>query len=68
METKQIPAMKFMVTHYHRYGSSEFFVACDHVPSEEEIIKYCDICYEEDRSESIDIVPLNDLDFIIIPD
>jgi hypothetical protein len=66
-ETKRTPTMKYIVTHTHRFGTSVYFVICNHYPSRKEVIDYCGIDYE-DEGECLEIGRIDDEEFTIIPD
>jgi hypothetical protein len=45
----------WVVMHHHRHGTSANIVECSHEPTEEEVIAACDIDFEPDREEYIEI-------------
>jgi hypothetical protein len=45
----------YVIVHSHRHGHDTFVVLSDHEPSEEEVVKACDIDFEPDEDEYIDI-------------
>lgn len=57
----------YSVIHNHNYGSSNYLVRCSHFPTEEEVIEHCNIDYEPNRGETIDIADVNLAEIIDIP-
>jgi hypothetical protein len=56
----------YMVVHEHKHGLNTHMVKSDHVPSEEEVIKACDIDFEHDEDNpreflTIDAVSLSEV-------
>ena len=49
------PADTYVVEHTHRHGTSVFVVQSDHYPSEEEVVYACNIDFEPDAEETIEI-------------
>ena len=58
----------YAVIHNHIYGTSFFLVRCAHYPTEEEVIKYCDIDFEPLKGESIDISDVDPKEPVEIPE
>jgi hypothetical protein len=56
----------WIVIHEHRHGESNYHVRCDHVPSEDEVIEFCQIDFEPNR-EFLTISELFESEIIDIP-
>lgn len=57
----------YTVIHEHRFGDSTYTVNSDHLPTEKEVIKHCDINFEPTKGETISIAPLYNDEIINIP-
>jgi hypothetical protein len=58
----------YMVLHEHRHGSDIWLVRSNQIPSEDEVLKHCNIDFEPDRGESITIAPFDLKEIVEIPD
>lgn len=47
----------WIVVHTHRFGTSTYLVRAKRCPSIKRVVKKCEIDYEPDREESIEIDP-----------
>ena len=45
----------FLITHSHRHGVDAFMLMAEEEPTIEQVVKACDLDYEPDREETIDI-------------
>ena len=51
----------YVIIHHHRHGVTTYLVRSDHIPGEDEVIRECDIDFEPDREEYIDIEQCDDI-------
>ena len=58
---KKKPLQKdlYIALHSHRFGYSSYIIRCNRYPSVDEVIDLCNIDFESDREEDIEITSIN---------
>lgn len=53
--------MLFSIIHEHRHGVSTDVVTCDRWPTKDEVVAACNLDYEPDMDETIEIIRIGDI-------
>lgn len=53
--------MLFAIYHSHEYGSSQWLLWSEIVPSEEQVVEYLEIDFEPEKGEYIDVEEIEEI-------